>query len=351
MGLLLGDIEKTKKGDIVHVWGVVVLERSDKQTDRVEISPEQLAAATCEAETVGQLLGRNTRIVGWYHSHPRITVWPSHVDLRTQYMYQQFDSGFVGLIFSCFHQTRDNARLGSAKVIAFQSMDAKQAEKERKAAEEAEKKRLEALKPKESVKEIQLSSGEIPAGPFSTLTLEMSVQVNPSSSESHARPSRLFSAYGFSDTAAAMAASETTAADHEIFNVPLQISNDLPKPLNLQKIVQLQELLFQEERAAYRDTLKAAHNNPIASLHHSAVYQKALCRTLEFGIAPLIQAFASQYAQNQRKIEKLKKQRKGGSKKSSHSKLSTPKSSSKRSRSKSPDKRRRKGSSGKKTTS
>lgn len=30
------------------------------------------------------ILGVQTRVVGWYHSHPKITVQPSHVDLRTQ---------------------------------------------------------------------------------------------------------------------------------------------------------------------------------------------------------------------------------------------------------------------------
>lgn len=39
-----------------------------------------------------------------YHSHPHITVMPSHVDVRTQAMYQTMDEGFIGLIFSVFNQ-------------------------------------------------------------------------------------------------------------------------------------------------------------------------------------------------------------------------------------------------------
>ena len=46
--------------------------------------------------------GRPLRVVGWYHSHPHITVWPSHVDLQTQAQYQTMERTFVGLIFSCF---------------------------------------------------------------------------------------------------------------------------------------------------------------------------------------------------------------------------------------------------------
>ena len=41
-----------------------------------------------------------------YHSHPHLAVVPSHVDVRTQALYQQMDSAFVGLIFSVFNSGR-----------------------------------------------------------------------------------------------------------------------------------------------------------------------------------------------------------------------------------------------------
>lgn len=56
-----------------------MMRRSDKQADRVEISPEQLSAAAIEAEALAGKLGRPIQVAGWYHSHPHITVWPSHV--------------------------------------------------------------------------------------------------------------------------------------------------------------------------------------------------------------------------------------------------------------------------------
>nr|KAK1416800.1 hypothetical protein QVD17_25917 [Tagetes erecta] len=68
--------------------------------------------------------GRTTRVIGWYHSHPHITVLPSHVDVRTQAMYQLLDSGFIGLIFSCFNE--DQYKVGRIQVTAFQSLDGKQ---------------------------------------------------------------------------------------------------------------------------------------------------------------------------------------------------------------------------------
>ncbi|XP_022271389.1 lys-63-specific deubiquitinase BRCC36 isoform X6 [Canis lupus familiaris] len=99
--------EKVDTVRIVHIHSVIILRRSDKRKDRVEISPEQLSAASTEAERLAELTGRPMRVVGWYHSHPHITVWPSHVDVRTQAMYQMMDQGFVGLIFSCFIEDKN----------------------------------------------------------------------------------------------------------------------------------------------------------------------------------------------------------------------------------------------------
>jgi hypothetical protein len=78
---------------------------------------------------MSKTIGKTTRVIGWYHSHPHITVLPSHVgkltylkkyifisifslefrdvyyeDVRTQAMYQLLDQGFIGLIFSCFNE-------------------------------------------------------------------------------------------------------------------------------------------------------------------------------------------------------------------------------------------------------
>ncbi|XP_067579903.1 lys-63-specific deubiquitinase BRCC36 isoform X2 [Pseudorca crassidens] len=73
--------------------------------------------------TLAELTGRPMRVVGWYHSHPHITVWPSHVDVRTQAMYQMMDQGFVGLIFSCFIEDK-NTKTGRVLYTCFQSIQA-----------------------------------------------------------------------------------------------------------------------------------------------------------------------------------------------------------------------------------
>ncbi|XP_069897055.1 lys-63-specific deubiquitinase BRCC36-like [Dipodomys merriami] len=105
---------------IVHIRSVIILPRSDKRKDRVEISPEQLSAASAETERLAALTGSPLRVVGWYHSHPHITVWPSHVDIRTQAAYQMMDPGFVGIIFSCFVEDK-NTNTGQIAYTCFQS--------------------------------------------------------------------------------------------------------------------------------------------------------------------------------------------------------------------------------------
>ena len=70
----------------------------------MEAGPEQLSRCAAAAEQFTSQGGVRTRVIGWYHSHPHITVLPSHVDIKTQATYQMLDDGFVGLIFSTFNQ-------------------------------------------------------------------------------------------------------------------------------------------------------------------------------------------------------------------------------------------------------
>lgn len=87
---------------IARVWGMRAIPRiGDRRKDRVEVSDE-IYRATVEAERCSVTFGRHTRVVGWYHSHPHITPYPSHVDLATQASYQAMENGWVGLIFSVF---------------------------------------------------------------------------------------------------------------------------------------------------------------------------------------------------------------------------------------------------------
>lgn len=64
---------------IVEVEAVCIKMRSDRAPDRVEISAEHQYEAQDYAAQLSEREGRPIQIVGWYHSHPHITVRPSHV--------------------------------------------------------------------------------------------------------------------------------------------------------------------------------------------------------------------------------------------------------------------------------
>lgn len=126
MGLLLGHVNSNTS--TVTITRSLILNRRDKQIDRVEVGFEDLSNASTIVENMSHRIQRNNkninndtdnsqqiRIIGWYHSHPHITVLPSSVDVRTQGEYQALDSGFIGLIFSAFD-------VGKFEVCAFQSL-------------------------------------------------------------------------------------------------------------------------------------------------------------------------------------------------------------------------------------
>jgi len=137
MGLLIGKLEspdKTKLAEGENIYGDIIrfeatknIRRRYKRRDRVEIPVEQLVFGVQRAEAIEKMCKRpngldpkdypdskKLRILGWYHSHPHITVWPSHVDLATQYNYQGMDENFVGIIFSIFNDD------GTSKTSCFE---------------------------------------------------------------------------------------------------------------------------------------------------------------------------------------------------------------------------------------
>ncbi|CAM9797011.1 unnamed protein product [Ectocarpus sp. 13 AM-2016] len=127
MGLLLGRWHDGTGRDgtscpAVTVDHAMILTRTDKREDRVEVGYKQLAEAADIAERMSAQLGQDTRVVGWYHSHPHITVLPSHVDVRTQGQYQSMDRRFIGLIFSVFSEDK-HSKIGTIEVTAFQARD------------------------------------------------------------------------------------------------------------------------------------------------------------------------------------------------------------------------------------
>ncbi|NXK50020.1 BRCC3 deubiquitinase, partial [Chauna torquata] len=231
---------------IVHIHSVIILRRSDKRKDRVEISPEQLSAASTEAEIsfhrdsseltsavvwlrpllmLAEMTGRPMRVVGWYHSHPHITVWPSHVDVRTQAMYQMMDQGFVGLIFSCFIEDK-NTKTGRILYTCFQSIQAqKSSEYER---------------------------------------IEIPIHVVP----------------------------------HEtIGKVCLESAVELPK------------ILCQEEQDAYRRIHSLTHLDSVTKIHNGSVFTKNLCSQMSAISGPLLQWLEDRLEQNKQRVQELQQEK------------------------------------------
>ncbi|CAO3698569.1 unnamed protein product [Rhizopus stolonifer] len=104
---------------IARIKLISFLTRSDKRKDRVEIAPENLHLAAIQAEELGKQMNQDMMVIGWYHSHPHITVFPSHIDVRTQLSQQLMDNRFFGIIVSCFDTTSDNSE--KMQITCFQS--------------------------------------------------------------------------------------------------------------------------------------------------------------------------------------------------------------------------------------
>jgi len=66
-------------GMVVSVTALSIPPRCEIKKDRVEIMSEDLVNAMEDAKYFSQLKGENLNVIGWYHSHPHITVWPSSV--------------------------------------------------------------------------------------------------------------------------------------------------------------------------------------------------------------------------------------------------------------------------------
>ncbi|NXY14460.1 BRCC3 deubiquitinase, partial [Atrichornis clamosus] len=268
MGLCIGEVppaEGRPRGEaggagtrrrIVHIHSVIILRRSDKRKDRVEISPEQLSAASTEAEisfsrVSSRLARRPMRVVGWYHSHPHITVWPSHVDVRTQAMYQMMDQGFVGLIFSCFIEDK-NTKTGRILYTCFQSIQAQ------KSSEKIQDKCL-AIK----CFPLPVSSGMCSQN-WIYERIEIPIHVVP----------------------------------HEtIGKVCLESAVELPK------------ILCQEEQDAYRRIHSLTHLDSVTKIHNGSVFTKNLCSQMSAISGPLLQWLEDRLEQNKQRVQELQQEK------------------------------------------
>lgn len=341
MGLLLGDIEYSKNGNVTAlIWGASPQSRSDRRKDRVETNPEQLAAASAQAEIMTASTGRTTRVIGWYHSHPHITVFPSHVDVRTQGMYQLLDPGFIGLIFSCFSE--DVNKVGRIQVIAFQSSDGKH--------------NTFSVSPnRNSIIEVEssLSSSEVTSAKLGTAWVESpeldtgDSRVVAGSSKGGARSLELGDFFANAD--ANYQGRDKIAGNYDTGNSantnddidPMDMTESMQEAMHrsnldmsgaqyvrkeiplevlptysllkldapLMSFTDLQRVLYEEERGAYNQAIlqnmRDGKAHPLTFIHHTATYQASMCKLMEYCLSPAINALQGRLRENEIRLALL----------------------------------------------
>ncbi|XP_057473176.1 uncharacterized protein LOC130761658 [Actinidia eriantha] len=346
MGLLLGDIQQSKNGSVTAlIWGALPQPRSDRQKDRVETNPEQLTAASVQAERMTLATGRTTRVIGWYHSHPHITVLPSHVDVRTQAMYQLLDSGFIGLIFSCFSE--DAHKVGRIQIIAFQSLDGKQ----------SQMLRAVPLSPvnKSAVIDLEssLSSSENAStrlGSARTESLEQDTGDSRATAGAFKGGGRSSDLGGFFASAdASYQGRERMEGKYRIDNLdnsvadidPMDMSESMQEAMHrsnldisgaeyvrkeiplyvlptlsllkldcpLASFTDLQHVLYEEERTAYSQAIlqnmRDGKVHPLSFIHHTSTYQASMCKLMEYCLSPAINALQDRLRENEIRLAML----------------------------------------------
>ncbi|XP_020521967.1 uncharacterized protein LOC18432652 isoform X2 [Amborella trichopoda] len=290
--------------------------------------------------------GTTTRVIGWYHSHPHITVLPSHVDVRTQGMYQLLDAGFIGLIFSCFSE--DARKVGRIQVIAFQSLDGKQKHVARLPLQSSPVKSssvIEVASSRSSSENISSTADSSRAEMAeqgvvdSTMTSRATKGVGRTGSSSelenffskdvnylgrkNSSNNLLGSAEDLdpSDMSASMQEAmhrsnlDMSGAEYVRKEVPLQVvpsSSLLKLDYPLKSYMDLQRILFEEERAAYHQAISQSMRNdkihPLAFIHHTSTYQASICKLMEYCLCPAISSLQDRLKDNEMRLSLLKEE-------------------------------------------
>ncbi|KAL3335363.1 hypothetical protein AABB24_031533 [Solanum stoloniferum] len=343
MGLLLGDTQSKNGSVTALIWGALPQPRCDRRKDRVETNPEQLTAASVKAERMTLATGRTTRVIGWYHSHPHITVLPSHVDVRTQAMYQLLDAGFIGLIFSCFSE--DAQKVGRIQVIAFQSLDGKQqnhmllrpislspvhknsvidlesslssADTSRAGSkieileQDTGDSRAAALASKGGTRSTDLGNffanvdnkvGEnLHANSLSNAVIDVDPMDMSESMQEAMHRSNL-----------EMSGAEYVRKEIPLLVLPSSSLFNLDAPLN--SFTDLQRVLFEEERTAYNQAvvtnMRETKVHPLTFIHHTSTYQASMCKLMEYCLSPAISSLQDQLRENEIRLKMLSEEAK-----------------------------------------
>ncbi|EFJ17747.1 hypothetical protein SELMODRAFT_420655 [Selaginella moellendorffii] len=250
---------------------------------------------------LSRTIGNTTRVIGWYHSHPHITVLPSHVDLRTQQSFQMLDPGFIGVIFSCFDD--DANMVGRVQSIAFQSTNGRQ-------------RKVSGSFQSSSAQHSSFgfgSNGERSSVDEASSSLSTVVDINYtrriSDSSSNEIEQRLSPGI---EEAMHLSSLDMSSGDFSRKEIPMQVvpvstfnlANPPPDPL-----LSLQQTVFNEEKAAFE---KAMHQSkqgqrihPLAASHHCVTHQASLLKLMELCLVPAMTTLWDNLQQNKAQIALL----------------------------------------------
>ncbi|XVF24838.1 hypothetical protein REPUB_Repub13aG0162400 [Reevesia pubescens] len=289
--------------------------------------------------------GRTTRVIGWYHSHPHITVLPSHVDVRTQAMYQLLDSGFIGLIFSCFSE--DTNKVGRIQVIAFQSSDGKQSHVSMPVVLSPVNRSsvIDLESSLSSSENALMTSGSIKLdSPMLDTGDSRSIQ---GSSKGGGRSTDLGGFFANADAnylgreqsggnynnnniqnavvdidsmdmsesmqeAMHLSNLDMSGAEYVRKEIPLHVLPtsylvNLDSPLK--SFTDLQHVLYEEERAAYNQAIlqnmRDGKVHPLSFIHHTSTYQASMCKLIEYCLSPAISALQDRLKENEIRLAVL----------------------------------------------
>jgi len=80
-------------------------------------------------------------------------------------------------------------------------------------------------------------------------------------------------------------------------------------PSTVHKLVELQEILKNEETQSYNEALRSAPHNCLSQMHSEAVYQKSLCRLLEYSCSALTLTLDASKKNMEFQLARLKEER------------------------------------------
>ncbi|KHG07359.1 Lys-63-specific deubiquitinase BRCC36 [Gossypium arboreum] len=260
-------------------------------------------------------------------------------------MYQLLDSGFIGLIFSCFSE--DTNKVGRIQVIAFQSSDGKQNHVTGPIA-------LSPLN-RSSVIDLEssLSSSENPLLTSGSAEVDSHMQ-----DTSDSRPAQGSAKSGirsvdlggfFANADASYLGQEQGRGYYNTNNIqnavvdidPMDMSESMQEAMHrsnldmsgaeyvrkeiplhvlptsslvnldspLKSFTDLQRVLYEEERAAYNQailqTMRDGKVHPLSFIHHTSTYQASMCKLIEYCLSPAISALQDRLKENEIRLALL----------------------------------------------